>query len=428
MSQKICELPLVTGPCKGVFPRFYFDTTSRTCQQFTYGGCGGNMNNFLNLADCKKACGHTNDDDVCSLPAFTGPCKAYFKRFYFDKTTGSCEEFVYGGCQSNGNNFNTAEECEAKCSSVNPCNVEQKVGPCKGAFNRYYYDKGAGKCLLFSWGGCQPNENNFLTLEDCRKECPEKVTTTEDEVCSLPAFNGPCEAYFERYYFDKKTGWGERFDGGGCQSNGNNFNTVEECEAKCSTVNPCNVEQKVGPCKGAFNRYYYEKNAGKCLLFSWGGCQPNENNFLTLEDCQKVCPEKPTTTEDEVCSLPAFTGPCKAYFKRFYFDKTTGSCEEFVYGGCQSNGNNFNTVEECEAKCSSVNPCNVEKKVGPCRAAINRYYYDKDAGECLLFSWGGCEPNENNFLTLEDCEKVCPKVKQTTKKQTTKVYSGKNAN
>ncbi|XP_053399253.1 uncharacterized protein LOC123556957 isoform X4 [Mercenaria mercenaria] len=56
----------------------------------------------------------TNEND-CSLPAETGPCRAYFRRFFFNSESGECEVFVYGGCQGNGNNFKTLNDCENTC-------------------------------------------------------------------------------------------------------------------------------------------------------------------------------------------------------------------------------------------------------------------------------------------------------------------------
>ncbi|KAF6017383.1 SPINT3 [Bugula neritina] len=51
--------------------------------------------------------------DVCDLPLVTGPCRAYFPRYGF--SGGRCIRFVYGGCQGNGNNFITKSACEAAC-------------------------------------------------------------------------------------------------------------------------------------------------------------------------------------------------------------------------------------------------------------------------------------------------------------------------
>nr|XP_058928358.1 kunitz-type protease inhibitor 2-like [Kogia breviceps] len=36
----------------------------------------------------------------------------------YNVTDGSCQEFVYGGCGGNDNNYMTKEECLAKCAGV----------------------------------------------------------------------------------------------------------------------------------------------------------------------------------------------------------------------------------------------------------------------------------------------------------------------
>ncbi|BFZ20777.1 hypothetical protein BsWGS_23816 [Bradybaena similaris] len=54
-----------------------------------------------------------------------------------------------------------------------------------------------------------------------------------------------------------------------------------------------------------------------------------------------------------VCSLPSVTGPCRAYFQRYFYNPATSQCEEFVYGGCRGNANRFNTIEECQTACAS---------------------------------------------------------------------------
>ena len=51
--------------------------------------------------------------------------------------------------------------------------------------------------------------------------------------------------------------------------------------------------------------------------------------------------------------------------------------------------------------------CNLKKKIGPCRAGILRYYFNKDKQICEKFMWGGCEPNKNNFEKIEDCKRIC---------------------
>ena len=44
-------------------------------------------------------------------------------------------------------------------------------------------------------------------------------------------------------------------------------------------------------------------------------------------------------------------GPCINRRKRYYFNKRAGKCEEFVYGGCKGNANNFLSYDACYSKC-----------------------------------------------------------------------------
>lgn len=57
--------------------------------------------------------------------------------------------------------------------------------------------------------------------------------------------------------------------------------------------------------------------------------------------------------------------------------------------------------------------CAMPKKDGDgeirCRGLHHRFYYNKDSGECEQFDYGGCRGNENNFSTKEECEKFCAK-------------------
>lgn len=53
----------------------------------------------------------------------------------------------------------------------------------------------------------------------------------------------------------------------------------------------------------------------------------------------------------EICAMAPETGPGKAMKMRFHYDKSAGECKEFVYGGAGGNQNNFKTQEECMEKC-----------------------------------------------------------------------------
>ncbi|XP_070491394.1 proteinase inhibitor-like [Chironomus tepperi] len=52
----------------------------------------------------------------CTSPPVTGRCFAYFPSWNYDSASNTCKPFVYGGCQGNGNRYETEAECIAKCA------------------------------------------------------------------------------------------------------------------------------------------------------------------------------------------------------------------------------------------------------------------------------------------------------------------------
>jgi len=43
---------------------------------------------------------------------------------------------------------------------------------------------------------------------------------------------------------------------------------------------------------------------------------------------------------------------------------------------------------------------------GPCKAAMERYYFDPETGTCKAFMWGGCQGSVP-FETMEACKDTC---------------------
>ncbi|XP_065285523.2 uterine plasmin/trypsin inhibitor-like [Dermacentor albipictus] len=60
----------------------------------------------------------TRDPESCRLEPERGLCYAAFTLYYFDAAAGTCEEFLYGGCGGNANRFGSLEECLATCASA----------------------------------------------------------------------------------------------------------------------------------------------------------------------------------------------------------------------------------------------------------------------------------------------------------------------
>nr|XP_057942424.1 kunitz-type protease inhibitor 1-like [Doryrhamphus excisus] len=58
-----------TGPCRASHTRWYYDPLNARCQRFTYGGCNGSDNNFVEKTECDRTCHGVTEKDVFA----TGP-------------------------------------------------------------------------------------------------------------------------------------------------------------------------------------------------------------------------------------------------------------------------------------------------------------------------------------------------------------------
>ncbi|XP_051534832.1 kunitz-type serine protease inhibitor 6-like [Myxocyprinus asiaticus] len=229
-----------------------------------------------------------NTTDLCLLPSVVGNCRAALPRFYYDATNQTCKQFIYGGCGGNNNNFETQKACETSCNGVT---------------------------------GTLLSDSHTLSQRS-RMSVPEN--NNADEPKALPEM------------------------------------TSDEFQEKCQTA------PQTGLCRASIRRYYY--NNGTCEPFVYGGCGGNKNNYETEETCMTSCTVRiipsnkkesdiPTTPNSiysyqEICVVPSDSGPCRASFRRFYFDSSSQSCKPFIYGGCRGNQNRYSTEEECLSACA----------------------------------------------------------------------------
>jgi len=210
-----------------------------------------------------------------------------------------------------------------------------------------------------------------------------------------------------------------------------------------------------GPCNSQITRWYFLEREGDCLEFPWGGCQGNNNNFLSLAQCRSACrvpanqPRPahlasgrgltaggrevvrqllpPPSTDHSIstdCFLPPDAGSCGRRMTRYYH--ADGQCQRFHYSGCAGNKNNFLSRAECLSACVAVQDeqiananeltrpasaakqiCSLPEDIGECDNKITRFRWDSRLRECVRFEWSGCGGNSNNFISIDKCKNRC---------------------
>ena len=369
---EICQLPSETGLCFAHFPSFFFNSYSGQCESFVYGGCGGNENRFESVEACELACRGVgrrpisigsgsvtgaqpavatatgrflSSNNECNLPKAAGLCLAYFPSYFYNTHTGECESFVYGGCQGNANRFESRTECEQNCKAgtTRPdldaaCLQPKKIGRCRARLPRWFFDLDTLSCRTFYYGGCGGNDNNFRSQAACEQRC-------------VPAKSKPALA----------------------SATAGVLVSSAAGVSRPSRPQRCSQRKVTGPCRARIRSYYFNARASRCQMFTYGGCRGNANRFASLEECRATCLASPPTrpqqpqelnpvrpeigsiqplpASPDTCSQPKVVGFCRAAMPRFFYNQDTGRCENFIYGGCGGNDNNFRSYDACARKC-----------------------------------------------------------------------------
>jgi len=118
------------GPCRGAIPRWYSVPGSGGCQEFTYGGCEGNGNNFNSRIECEDACGN----ELPVMPPLPPPAILPECQFSWDcMNVRDCASIMdaycvcnFGQCVITGNPFFTGKQC----SSFTDCPCRNNMWRC----------------------------------------------------------------------------------------------------------------------------------------------------------------------------------------------------------------------------------------------------------------------------------------------------------
>ncbi|KHN72724.1 Papilin [Toxocara canis] len=376
-----CAQPLERGQGGYSLQRWYWNTATRQCVPFSYGGLKGTQNNFLSQQDCEETCrvfqnpcalgnpqlnsnnqpvtcasgqsacsatywchigavpqttvccpGRVQDEAICAQPMTMGAGNANLQRWYFDANARKCVPFIYGGFYGNQNNFQTLQQCQQACPSY--VNVCPTGSPLLEANNR-------PRPCTFGVDACGTGYWCHLGLIPDEYQCcpgrPTNPAACEGMPYSVGVMGSPTPPA-TRWYYDQKTMSCKTFEYNGRKGNQNNFLTQADCEATCHVfVNPCLQPISLPP--------------QRCTATA-DTCAPGTFCLIGISAETSVC----CPTQGNPCLLPLATGTGSSYVERWFFNSQTGTCQSFTYTGLKGNENNFLTRERCEETCGP-NPC-----------------------------------------------------------------------
>uniref|UniRef100_A0AAF5PS51 BPTI/Kunitz inhibitor domain-containing protein n=2 Tax=Wuchereria bancrofti TaxID=6293 RepID=A0AAF5PS51_WUCBA len=370
-----CEQELEIGSGDSLLVRFYYDSSTRTCQQFQYSGLGGNENNFLTLRDCEARC-----------PVLPNPCGLGQPQIDEHQNPVMCSATDASVCNMGyfchiGDTEETTVCCPGKSNDI--CNEPRVPGTGEAHLNRYAFASLTKQCLPFIYTGLGGNENNFLSRASCEATCP---------VISNPCADGePAAGSDGRYLI--------------CSTNGPNICPIgywchvgaDIAASLCcpGAQNACVLPLAEGSGSVAIPRWYFDRRLHQCATFTYSGYGGNQNNFQTLKECQEKCPEltNPCSMGDPAESLDGNILQCTALHPQC---PTSYFC-------------NIGATPETSVCCPSFGqPCLSPLVVGTGNASLSRWFFDQNSRQCLQFIYTGLGGNENNFLTAEACMQKCP--------------------
>ncbi|KRY84387.1 Uncharacterized protein T4D_13764 [Trichinella pseudospiralis] len=443
----ICKMPHQIGTGTFRIPRWYYNDLTGRCESFYYSGQGGNENNFPTFETCQMLC----EVNPCMQPRDSGTGKGQMKRYYFNLYNRVCEPFEWTGTGGNRNNFANLESCRKSCPEYpNPCNFGL---PLSSATGEYFH---CGPSEYYETE-CPVNYFCHLGLStETTVCCPEEGTGHR---CSSPLMIGVGGHLLQRWFFDETSEECKLFFYRGLRGNENNFATKVECENTCFSIEyPIIILHEIffnekhclaNPCEDGLP-YSNKDSIVKCQTDE--DCPSQHYCHQGLEEKTTVCC---LSKAGNPCDLPLAEGKGKWQITRWYFDSSVRKCRQFVYKGRKGNQNNFGNLSKCEAACptsSTTNPCPLPVagpmisctqthacpsnfwchvgstasstvccpgavqgtaicqqplQIGTGQSPVTRWYYNPTVGQCMPFQYNGMRGNQNNFISKEECERMC---------------------
>ncbi|XP_060548711.1 actinia tenebrosa protease inhibitors-like [Pantherophis guttatus] len=262
----------------------------------------------------------------------------------------------------------------------NICGPHPVSGTCLSEITRWFYSPEQRKCENYFY--CGGNPNNFMTLEDCKRACSLSAQLRPSSCPPPSAFpkkscrdfcsaHGDCSG--DRLCCDTGCGHQCHLAVGAIRGYCPWRNPLDShpllCGSSCQQDADCTLAYPGRKCC----RYGCVETCVPPVEEHPGAC-PKMPVIQTVEPCRNACaddrqcpPKKKCCFDgcrlsclDPVrysqCHLPAKPGPCPAVHHRYFYNRSQGRCQLFLYG-CMGNTNNFRSMSECQRACGRSQPC-----------------------------------------------------------------------
>jgi len=259
-----CLLERNEGNCSQSETRYYYDPDKNECSNFTYTGCHGNKNNFMNQSACLNTCSIDSNFSISDVITSDDYSNEDTTSDGYDYGNNDYTKDEYYDVNGTGNEHDVLKLNEIRKRACRLPFKQNKTDCNKPPQTLYYFDADSNNCTAVE-AYCVRSYNFYWSVNECENICGGENVGNETVL----------------------------------------DDTVNEAEKPKSKAD-CNLPSDTGTCRGSHSRYFYNTKSGNCELFVWGGCGGNANRFHSRGICEKVCYETHGVKYIVILALCAF--------------------------------------------------------------------------------------------------------------------------
>ncbi|XP_070797252.1 carboxypeptidase inhibitor SmCI-like [Pituophis catenifer annectens] len=228
-SDESCSrFPTYHERCRFPKDHFFYNVTSKRCQRFRDYGCPMNVNSYRTLKKCQQFCAEI---DVCQMPPEKGDCDNKRHRWFYDPSTKDCKTFTFGGCGGNLNNFNTGRECRLRCRNRGIPAAQGRRPP----RSQWTLDA-ASKGAVGKPSAEEDVDERAPTTEESFECPDSPLLPADRSCSTFPDSSERCGEPKERFFCNVASKSCEPFVFYGCPGSHNSYSTIKQCQKYCEVA------------------------------------------------------------------------------------------------------------------------------------------------------------------------------------------------